>query len=177
MIQDFNQVKPHLPHASNGKRYTDFIEGTHMPDMLIISVSPGLIVEPVGYSYVRDMYGTVYYGIGGGIMLGGSATERWEGYAKPNYSGNVPRSQRIWKILSRSELQNIITGFGNTNTISIGTAGVGYALSSGGMVSLFGEKNWNLGVSLSFGQTKEAPQREYSLAWDWLNEIPRRSAP
>ena len=169
-------IQYHWYHASNGRRYTDFVESTHMPDMLIINTSPGFLLE-TDNTYVRDMYGTVYYAAGGGMMLGGGAAERWEGYAKLNYSGNVPRSERVWKILSRSELKKIITGFGNTNTISIGTAGVGYSISQGGIAYLYGDKNWNLGVSMSFGIAGEAPQREFSLAWDWLNKIPRRSSP
>ncbi|MGP8330389.1 MAG: hypothetical protein ACT6FF_08760 [Methanosarcinaceae archaeon] len=152
-----------------------FIESTHMPDMLFINTIPGLLVE-AEYSYIRDRYGAVYYAIGGGIILGGSAVEAWEGYAKPNFSGNVPRPHP-WNLLSRSELKNIITGPSYTLNVTTGVAGVGYILWQPGFIALFGEKSLSVGISLSGAVTWEAAQREYALAWDWLDKIPRHSAP
>ncbi len=156
----------------NGKFYSDFYDASSMPYLIMISGSP--LLEFGNLTYIRDEFGNQYYAIAAGLPLGVGLGEAWEGYARLN---GPPIWEGGMKQLTESELKSIILGWSINTNLSIVSTGAGLTFWRTGMISLFGESNPSLGLSIFLGYTWEASIKDYVHSWNWLNEIPRYGPP
>ena len=160
-------------YESNGHFYSDFYEFSVLPDFLMINA--GLFAGGYGaLGSVRDRFGNQYYSVGAGFALPVGLGEHWEGYASINRPSNYPRE---WRVLSESELKSIILEYGFTLAASWVSSGVGIAVNRTGTIGLYGDINALLGISGGGSWTWEAATKDYSRAWDWVNDIPKYGPP
>ncbi len=149
-----------------GILYSDFYEGTSMPDLIVMGGSFAVGVE-VGITFINDRYGNEYasFSAGGGPILK-LPIELWEGYA----TRNLPAGQRKWSVLLGEQVlrEEIIEGFSATFAGSLLGASAGIDYWRLGSIALFGNVPYGIGGSLSFSYTWWTG-RDRLRSWHWVD--------
>jgi hypothetical protein len=160
-------------YNTNGRFYSDYYQSIDIPDLIMIS--GGLFAGGMGsLGYVRDAYGNQYYTAGGGGVLGVGIAEHWEGYASINRAGNFSRE---WRVLSESELKNIILGGSWSLGASWVSGGIGITFNRAGMIAMFGDINALYGVFGGGSFAWEGSTKDFYHAWDWVYDLPAYGPP
>ncbi len=148
----------------NGRFYSDFYKGSHMPAVLVVGGSYGVFGKG-SFLDIHDRYGNEYETLSLGLILGGSIFEVWEGYA----SLYNPNSGFSSEIPSEQSLRNIIEGLSAGASVSMGTVGIGKSWWQIGGITLVGDRNANIGAMVSISHTDYKSFNELQK-WSWVDE-------